>query len=133
MDFGCYGANLATWLMKGAEPLTVTAVTQQIKPEVYPAVDDEATIILKYPQAQVIIQASWNWTFNRKDIEVYGRSGQVHALDGTNMRVRTGSETEDRLVVLERSASPTNRPFNLPHRGCARPSQKHRWRFIFIS
>ncbi len=65
MDFGCYGANLATWLMKGTEPLSVTAITQQIKPEVYPAVDDEATIILRYPQAQVIIQASWNWPFNR--------------------------------------------------------------------
>ena len=36
MDFGCYGANLTTWLMRGVEPLTVTAVTQQIKPESYP-------------------------------------------------------------------------------------------------
>jgi hypothetical protein len=29
--------------------LSVTAVTQQDKPSVYPKVDDEATIILKYP------------------------------------------------------------------------------------
>ncbi|MES2849094.1 MAG: Gfo/Idh/MocA family oxidoreductase, partial [Bacteroidota bacterium] len=35
-DFGCYGANLSTWLMKGEHPHTVTAITQQIKPEVYP-------------------------------------------------------------------------------------------------
>ncbi len=36
----------------------------------------------------------------------------MHALDGTTMRVRMGSETEDRSVVLERSgAAPTNRPF----------------------
>lgn len=109
-DFGCYGANLATWLMKGVEPLTVTAVTQQIKPEIYPAVEDEATIVLTYPNAQAIIQASWNWPFNRKDVEVYGRTGQVHALDGKNMRVRTGTETQDRTLVLERSGGPDN-PF----------------------
>src|SRR5581483_2469147 len=41
-DFGCYGADLMTWLMKGAAPRTVTAVTQQIKPDIYPKVDDEA-------------------------------------------------------------------------------------------
>jgi predicted dehydrogenase len=47
-DFGCYGADLATWLMDGQRPQTVTAVTQQIKPNIYPHVDDEATIILTY-------------------------------------------------------------------------------------
>ena len=48
-DFGCYGANLMTWLMDDARPTSVTAVTRRIKPEVYPRVDDEATIILEYP------------------------------------------------------------------------------------
>ena len=32
-DFGCYGANLMTWLMDNARPLSVTAVTQRIKPD----------------------------------------------------------------------------------------------------
>ncbi len=35
-DFGCYGANLMTWLMDNQRPLGVTAVTQQLQPEVYP-------------------------------------------------------------------------------------------------
>src|SRR5258708_2291966 len=43
-DFGCYGANLMTWLMDGQRPLTVTAVTQRIKPDIYPKVDDDATV-----------------------------------------------------------------------------------------
>ena len=55
-DFGCYGADLATWLMEGRRPDAVTAVTQRIKPEVYRNVDDEATIILTYPGTQVIIR-----------------------------------------------------------------------------
>jgi len=69
-DFGCYGANLITWLNKGERPLSVVAVTQTLKPEIYPKVDDEATIILQYPKMQGIIQASWNWPIARKDMEV---------------------------------------------------------------
>jgi predicted dehydrogenase len=84
-DFGCYGANLATWFLKGAEPETVSCITQQIKPDLYPKVDDEATIILTYPKAQVIIQASWNWSHNRKEMEIYGETGYVICKDRTNM------------------------------------------------
>lgn len=36
VDFGCYGADLITWLMHGQAPTSVFAVTQQIKPEIYP-------------------------------------------------------------------------------------------------
>jgi predicted dehydrogenase len=68
-DFGCYGADLITWLMAGQRPTSVFAVTQQIKPEVYPKVEDEATVVLTYPKAQGIIQASWNWPVSRKDME----------------------------------------------------------------
>ncbi len=111
MDFGCYGANLVTWLMNGEQPLTVTAVTQQIKPNLYPKVEDEATIILRYRDAQAIIQASWNWPTNRKDIEVYGRDGYAHAADTLNMRSRQAGDAQERAVVLERRAAPFDEPF----------------------
>ncbi len=87
-DFGCYGADLMTWLMKGERPISVTAVTQQIKPDLYAQVDDEATIIVRYPKAQGIIQASWNWPFNVKNTHVYGQTGYVHTIDGTSMTAR---------------------------------------------
>jgi predicted dehydrogenase len=89
-DFGCYGADLMTWLMDGERPQTVTAVTQQIKPEIYPRVDDEATIILTYPKAQAIVQASWNWPFGRKDMEVYGKTGSVVTVQRDDIRVHLG-------------------------------------------
>jgi len=111
MDFGCYGANLATWLMGGLAPMTVTAITQQIKPEIYPAVDDEATIILTYPNAQAIIQASWNWPFNRKDMQVYGRTGYLYALDGQNLRVRKEHAAREQALVLEGKSAPMDDPF----------------------
>jgi predicted dehydrogenase len=99
IDFGCYGANLITWLMRGAVPLSVTAVTQQIKPNVYPRVDDEATIILTYPETQGIVQASWNWPVSRKDLEVYGRTGYVHTPDRGTVRLRTSGDTPERTLT----------------------------------
>ncbi|HET6557823.1 MAG TPA: Gfo/Idh/MocA family oxidoreductase [Prolixibacteraceae bacterium] len=95
IDFGCYGANLMTYLMKGEEPTSVTAVTRQFKPEIYPKVDDEATIIVTYPTAQCIIQASWNWPFGRKDMEIYGVSGSVIAENSTSMRLRQGTMQQE--------------------------------------
>ena len=112
-DFGCYGADLMTWLMHGESPLTVTAVTQQIKPDIYPRVDDEATIILTYPKAQAVIQASWNWPFDRKDMEVYGRTGYVITVKRDDIRVRTGGgphgpETQEEV----RKAAPIAAPYD---------------------
>lgn len=112
IDFGCYGANLITWLMEGAQPLSVTAVTQQIKPDIYPKVDDEATIIVTYPKAQGIIQASWNWPFNRKDIEVYGQTGYVYAPDRQNIRIREGTQRQEEALSLEPRTAPLNNPFS---------------------
>ncbi|MFA5329686.1 MAG: Gfo/Idh/MocA family oxidoreductase [Prolixibacteraceae bacterium] len=88
IDFGCYGANLMTYLMKGEEPVSVTAVTRQFKPEVYPKVDDDATILVNYTSAEAVIQASWNWPFSRKDMEIYGESGYVVAVNNNTMRLR---------------------------------------------
>lgn len=105
-DFGCYGANLATWLLQGQRPTSVMAVTQQIKPDVYPKVDDEATIVLTYPKAQAVIQASWNWPFNRKDMEIYGQTGYVFTLDGKRMRTRFKGQKDE--TSLE--ADPTDAP-----------------------
>ncbi len=94
-DFGCYGANLMTWLMDNQRPLKVTAITQTDKPAIYPRVDDEATVLVEYPKAQGIIQASWNWPFSRKDFEVYGERGYAIATGGNHLRVRLpGEEAE---------------------------------------
>ena len=110
MDFGCYGADLVTWLMKGERPVSVSAVTQQIKPHVYPKVDDEATIIVTYPKAQAIIQASWNWPYNRKDMEIYGQTGYIFA-DKDHIRFLTdpaGQEVKEKIPARE---DPYHDPF----------------------
>lgn len=107
-DFGCYGADLATWLSNGHAPETVTAVTQQIKPDIYPHVDDEADVILKYPKAVAILQASWNWPFDRKDMEVYGRTGYVKTIRRDKVDVRLEGEKESRIT----SPDPLQAPYD---------------------
>jgi predicted dehydrogenase len=95
-DFGCYGVDLATWLMHGEMPETVTAVLNQDKPEIYREVDDDATVILQYPHAQAVIMASWNWPFGRKDMEVYGAHGYVITVESNGLRVRHQNDHSER-------------------------------------
>lgn len=102
IDFGCYGANLATWLMNGQRPLTVYAVLNQQKPHLYPKVDDDATIILQYPEMTVQIMASWNWPMNRKDMHIYGSKGYIYQDTKEEMRLGiNGKETKPVPVALQ--------------------------------
>jgi predicted dehydrogenase len=95
-DFGCYGANLMTWMLDNQRPIAVTALIKTNKPGIYPKVDDEATILLQYPGAQGVIQASWNWPFGRKDFEVYTEKAYAIATGGNSLRVRNpGAAAEE--------------------------------------
>jgi predicted dehydrogenase len=112
IDFGCYGANIITHLMQGQDPVSVTAVTQQFKPAIYPKVDDEATIIVNYPSTQCIIQASWNWPFSRKDMEVYGDKGYIITRDNNNMRMKNSeSKPEEAIRITAKEVPVYTDPF----------------------
>ena len=112
IDFGCYGANLATWLMQNKRPQSVSAILQQFKPDAYPNVDDEATIVLTYPGTQVIIQASWNWPINRKDIEIYGATGYVKAPNAADLIWRLSEHEQEQSAKLMLDGSLTFAPFD---------------------
>jgi glucose-fructose oxidoreductase len=107
-DFGCYGVDLMTWLMHGETPLAVTAVVNHDKPEIYPRVDDDATIVLGYPHSQAVIQASWNWPFGRKDMEVYGATGYAITVAADKLRVRHEHDAEERFTTPPSLSSPEN-------------------------
>lgn len=98
-DFGCYGVDLMTWLMHGETPLTVTAVVNHDKPQLYPRVDDDSTIVLAYPHAQAVIMGSWNWPFARKDMEVYGAKGYAITVAADQVRMRLEKDATERLVT----------------------------------
>ena len=96
VDFGCYGANLMTYLTRGQEPVSVAAVTRHYKPEIYPLVDDDATIIVSYQNSTCVIQASWNWPFSRKDMEIYGEKGYIITQNNEEMRLKN-QQTQDEM------------------------------------
>jgi predicted dehydrogenase len=103
-DFGCYGSDLATWLMHGQRPIAVTAIAKHYKPAIYPKVEDDATILVEYPTATASIEASWNWAVNLKDMEVWGERGVIHAFDGNNVQFK----------VKEGSFGLVNKPKSIP-------------------
>ena len=115
-DFGCYGANLMTWLLQGKKPNTVTAVTQQLQAENNPKVDDDAVIILTYDDCQAVLQPSWNWPIGRKDMELYGLTGAIYADNRNTLRVRTAEGYDgyqEEISILEERPYPYNDPFSL--------------------
>lgn len=114
IDFGCYGANLSTWLHNGKKPISVTAITQQLQPENNPNVDDDATIILTYEDSQVILEPSWNWPIGRKDMEIYGLTGAIYADNGKTLRIRMAEGYDgfdEETFKFEKRDTPYDDPF----------------------
>ena len=108
-DFGCYGADLMTWMMHGEKPIAVTAIGRHYKPEIYPKVEDDATVIVEYPGATGQIEGSWSWPFGIKDFEVFGETGYLHALDTSHIvsRMRENVKAEKSVASL---TAPVNDP-----------------------
>jgi predicted dehydrogenase len=108
-DFGCYGADIMTWMMHGQKPIAVTAITRHYKTVEYPKVDDDATIIVEYPGVTGIIEASWNWPFSIKDMEVFCEIGYLHALNNIDITSRRREN-----IVSSKKAAPLAAPDNDP-------------------
>lgn len=101
MDFGCYGANLMTWVQDGKKPIAVTAITRNFKPESYPKVADDATLILEYKNATGIIEASWNWSYGIKDFQVYGENKSYYAANGNTLFENRNTTKKEAVVLID--------------------------------
>ena len=116
-DFGCYGADLATVLNHGDLPLSVTAITHTDKPAVYTHIDDDSTILLQYPKAVADLEGSWNWPFERKDMEIYGATGYVDTVYVStqitdHLRMRLPGEKEEHTETAPALVAPQNDSLN---------------------
>lgn len=108
VDFGCYGAVLATWMMDGARPLSVVASAATLKPDVYPRVDDDATIVLTYPTATAVVQASWAWTHDNKEMDVFTERGSIHAAKWDELMVREENSAAKKVQPARKPAELEN-------------------------
>lgn len=75
MDFGSYGAEMAL-LLRG-RPMRVIATTRKLKAGQNNRVDDEATILLDYPDATAVLEPSWDWSYNMDRTYVFGAKGSL--------------------------------------------------------
>ena len=99
VDFGCYGAGLITWLANDQRPDSVFATSQNLKPDVYNNVEDEATIVIAYPKLQGIIQSSWNLPFSERSLQIYGNTGYVFVPRMDLLRFRLPGTDESELQL----------------------------------
>ncbi len=111
MDFGCYGAEWALWL-KG-RPTRVYATTHKLKTEQHNQVDDDATIVLDYPDATVTVEPSWDWPYGMDRVYVFGTKGSFLATHN-DLFFRTGDSQslDGDAVTLATVARETSNPIS---------------------
>ena len=95
VDFGCYNALWSLWYL--GRPETVYAQTNQLRPNEFPKVDDNAVIILKYPQGEAILEGSWDLPYGFQDLEVFGLGGGIH-MSSSGVTLRKSDEKEAEKV-----------------------------------
>ena len=96
MDFGCYGAEWALWL-KG-RPIRVYATARTLKTEQHNRVEDDATMVLDYPDATVVIEPSWDWPYDMDRAYVFGTKGSLLA---TRDDLFQRQQTDDKPQTLD--------------------------------
>ena len=101
-DFGCYGANLMTWLRNGEAPVSVLATAHTNKPGLYEGVDDDSTIVLTYPDAVAVVQGSWSWTHDNKEMDLFTPRGSLHSAKWDALTARAPDAAPEPLAPRPR-------------------------------
>lgn len=102
MDFGCYSVLWATWL-KG-RPESVYATSLQMKPDMFPNVEDHSTIILNYKDGTAIFEASWSLPPRAPSgNEIFGTEGSI--VMGRTIELRKAGGRQGRQAPQEIQAA----------------------------
>ena len=75
VDFGIYNAIWAVWHL--GLPERVYASIHQLQPERFPKVDDNAVLVLSYPNHVGVFEASWNLPRGFRQLEIFGDQGSL--------------------------------------------------------
>ena len=95
VDFGCYNALWSLWYM--GRPAKVYAQVNHLRPERFPKVEDNADLMLSYPNGVGIFEGSWDLPASYQDLEVFGLGGSVYMKNGkvTLHKSGRGSQATD--------------------------------------
>jgi predicted dehydrogenase len=89
MDFGCYNALWSLWYL--GKPQSVFAHTNQLRPDEFPKVDDNSTMILSYKNGVGLFEGSWDLPRSFQNLEVFGLQGSLE-LQNNKVELRKGRE-----------------------------------------
>jgi len=87
VDFGCYNSLWALWYM--GKPESVYAQVNQLRPETFPKVEDNSTLLLHYRNGLALLEGSWDLPRSFQDLEVFGLQGSLY-LGGGKVELRKG-------------------------------------------
>src|SRR3989440_8911960 len=90
MDFGCYNALWSLWYL--GRPESVYASVIQLRPQTFPKVEDNASLILRYKNGVGLFEGSWDLPRSYQDLEVFGLKGSVY-IKQQGVELRQGRET----------------------------------------
>ncbi len=90
MDFGCYNALWSLWYL--GRPDSVYAHVNHLRPETFPKVEDNATLVLSYKNGVGLFEGSWDLPRGFQDLEVFGLKGSIH-VSSSGIDLRKGRES----------------------------------------
>jgi predicted dehydrogenase len=99
MDFGCYNALWSLWYL--GRPTKVYAQVNHLRPERFPKVEDNADLMLSYPNGVGLFEGSWDLPSSYQDLEVFGLDGKVYMKNG-KVTLRKKGQREDQEVAIEK-------------------------------
>ena len=108
MDFECYNALWSLWYF--GRPETVYAQVNQLRPETFPKVEDNSTMVLKYKNSVGLFEGSWDLPRSFQDLEIFGLGGSLYVTSG-KLELRKG-KGEPESVPLQPLASERSEPIS---------------------
>jgi len=98
MDFGCYNALWSLWYL--GQPEKVYAHVNHLRPETFPKVEDNSTLILSYKDGVGLFEGSWDLPRSFQDLEVFGLDGSLY-MTRRGVELRAGRRGAAQQIAVE--------------------------------
>lgn len=108
MDYCCYGAVLCQVLLGSPEAVRGMGLNTGLKPDL--ELEDNAVLILKYPKAMGLTEASWTQIgkLTSYSTTIYGSLGTLHVEPDHGGRVLMATSENEEGAVLDLPESPAH-------------------------
>ena len=108
LDYCCYGACLAAWLMPGP-PTSVMGMTANLM-SLYGDAEDNAAMVVRFPAGLSILEASWTTVHNGGGsmLTLYGTKGTI-TVDGGEIHIYRERRTREPSQIEKGESLPAGR------------------------